>query len=187
MLTEAIEAARSSGLSPEEVHRVLGALRGIHGFIDPTASVHPSATVWHYSVILGNVVIGEGVSIGSHCEIGRGCRIGARSRIGSFTFLPPNTVIGEDTFIGPHVAMSDDMHPKVRSVEDGPYDARPPVIGNRVAVGLGAVLLPNITIGDDARIAAGAIVTKDVMVRGFVRGEPARARSISTASQEAWR
>lgn len=161
---------------------MLGALRGIHGFIDPTASVHPTATVWHYSVILGGVVIGEGVSIGSHCEVGRGCRIGARSRIGSFTFLPPDTVIGEDTFIGPHVAMSDDRYPKVRKAHDGPYDAAPPIIGKGVSIGLGSIILPGVRIGDRAAIGAGSLVMHDVPPGGLFYGAPARSRVPSAAA-----
>jgi UDP-2-acetamido-3-amino-2,3-dideoxy-glucuronate N-acetyltransferase len=186
MTPDSVEQAKASGLTREEVHRVLSNLRGVGGFIDPSATVHPSAVVWHFAVVLADCVLGAGVSIGSHCEIGRGSTIGERTRIGSMTFLPPNTVIGRDTFIGPHVAMSDDFHPRVRNSCETTYEAHPPVIGDGVAIGLGAVLLPGVKIGDKARVAAGAVVTKDVAPGGFVRGEPARARTLSAAAQEGW-
>lgn len=175
MTPEAVAVAQANGLTPDETRRVLDALKGtIHCRIEPSAKVHPTARVWHYAVILQDVVIGEDVSIGSHCEIGRGSIIGARSRIGSGTFLPPNTVVGEDTFIGPQVAMSDDRFPVIRHFLAEPYKAEPPVIGNGVSIGLGAVLLPGVTIGDGARVAAGAIVTRDVPTGQMIRGEPAR-------------
>ena len=184
MTPEAAAVAVANGLTPDEVARVLDSLkRRVHRFIDPSAQVHPTARVWHFAVILADVVVGEHVNIGAHVELGRGCRIGARTRIGSGTFLPPNTVVGEDTFIGPHVAMSDDKHPKINA--NGLYLAQPPVIGNRVSIGLGAVLLPNVRIGDGAVIAAGTVVTKDVPAGCLMRGEPGRIRLPEEISPEA--
>ena len=181
-----VAAAAANGLTADEVARVLAALKGtIHRFIDPSATVHPTAKVWHYAVVLQDVFIGADVSVGAHAEIGRGSRIGAGTRIGSGVFLPPDTIIGERVFIGPHVAMSDDKHPRVPYPSSEPYHAQPPVIGDDVAIGLGAVLLPGVTIGHGARIGAGAIVTKDVPAGGFVRGEPAREKPISPEAQ-AW-
>lgn len=185
MTPEAAAVAAAEGLTPEQARHVLDGLKQmIHRFIDPSAKVHPTARVWHYAAILQDVQIGEGCNIGSHCEIGRGSIIGARTRIGSGTFLPPNTVIGEDTFIGPRVAMSDDRFPLVNT-PGTPYNAQPPVIGNRVSIGLGAVILPNVRIGDGAVIAAGSIVTKDVPAGCLVRGEPARIRLPDEISPDA--
>jgi len=186
MTPEAIAVAATNGLTPDEVKRVLDSLKGtVHHFVDPTAKVHPTAKVWHYAVILADVEIGADVSIGSHAEIGRGSTIGARTRIGSGVFLPPNSIVGEDVFIGPHVACSDDRFPFVRKAGDPPYTAKPPVIGNGVIIGLGAVLLPNVRIGNRAVVAAGAVVTRDVPPGQMVRGEPARIRLPSEISPDA--
>ncbi len=186
MTPEAAAVAVANGLTPDEVARVLDSLkRTVHHFIDPTAQVHPTAKVWHYATVLQNAVLEADVQVGSHVEVGRGCRIGARTRIGAHTFLPPNTVIGEDTFIGPSVSCSDDKFPHIRRAADGPYLAQPPVIGNHVTIGLGAVLLPNVRIGDGAVVAAGTIVTKDVPAGCLVRGEPGRIRIPDEISPEA--
>ncbi len=161
--------------------------RDVRNFIDDSAKVALSARVWHWAVVLQDVVIGPNVNIGSHCEIGRGSVISEGSRIGSGTFLPPHTLIGRNVFIGPHVAMSDDRHPRIHVQGDAPYKAEPPVIEDGAVIGLGAVLLPGVRIGKDARVAAGAIVTRDVPPNGFVRCEPARTKALSEATEAAWR
>lgn len=148
--------------------------------IHPTADVHPSARVSRGAVIWGNVgiladcVIGEDVSIGRGSEIGRGSVIGKGSRIGSGVFLPPHSKIGEYVFLGPHVVCTDDKFPKVQRVWDKAYTPLPPTIRDGAAIGAGVIILPGITIGIAARVAAGSIVTKDVPDYTAVRGGPAR-------------
>lgn len=155
-------------------------------FIDDTATVALSARVWHFSVLLQDVRVGPNVNIGSHCEIGRGSVIGEGTRIGSGTFLPPHTIVGRNVFIGPHVACSDDRHPRIHQPGEAPYHAEPPVIEDDAVIGLGAVLLPGVRIGTGARIGAGAVVSKDVPPHTHVRGEPAREKALSAAAREMW-
>lgn len=143
-------------------------------FIDPSVEIGEGTKVWHYAVVLADVVLGRFCSIGSHVEIGRGSVIGDYSRIGSGTFLPPNTTIGRNVFVGPGVRCADDRFPYVRTPEDGPYFAEPPVIEDGAVIGIGAVLLPGVRIRKGAFVAAGAVVTKDVLAFGSVRGVPAQ-------------
>lgn len=155
-------------------------------FIAPCATLGDFVSVWHHAVILADVTLGDGVSIGSFTEVGKGTTIGAGSRIGAQVFLPPHTRIGQRVFIGPQVMCCDDRHPYVRGPEDGAYTPEPPVIEDGAVIGAAAVLLPGVTIGAGARVAAGAIVSRSVPPGGVVRGEPARAVTLSTAAQEAW-
>ena len=149
--------------------------RQITAFIDPSAILPATSTVWHYAVVLAKVRIGESVSIGSGCEIGRGTIIGDRTRIGAHVFLPPNTTIGADVFVGPGVVCTDDKHPRCGNSD---YIAEPPMIEDGASIGAGAVLLPGVRIGKNARVAAGAIVTKHVPADGHVLGFPARERAM---------
>lgn len=183
-----VEEAKASGLTARETRAALDHLRGmqtVHA-IDASAVVDATAVIWHYAVVLRGAVIGPNVSIGSHCEIGRNARIGRDSRIGSGTFIPPHAVIGERVFIGPHVMMCDDRHPRVHPPGHPPYFPEPPVIANDAVIGAGAVLLPGVRIGKMARVAAGALVTKDVPDHGCVKSEPARAYEMSATAAGRW-
>lgn len=154
--------------------------------IHPSAVIGSGSTVWHFAVVLQDVVIGTYCSIGSGTEIGRGTTIGDRSRIGAQVFFPPNTRIGMNVFVGPGVKCTDDRHPVVSLAGPG-YIAEPPTIGDFASIGANATILPGVRIGARARIGAGAIVSKDVPADGHVRGEPARARTLSERSAKAWR
>lgn len=178
-MTDLHEIARSERSAVEQ-QRPLNyktTTRIIESFIDPSAILGADTVAWHYSVILAKCVIGEQVSIGSGCEIGRGSIIGDRSRIGAHVFLPPNSTVGADVFIGPNVTCTDDKHPRAGNSD---YVAEPPVIGNGASIGAGAVLLPGVRIGANARVAAGAIVTRDVPDGRHVLGFPARDREMPT-------
>jgi acetyltransferase-like isoleucine patch superfamily enzyme len=150
----------------------------IKAYIDPSAKIGDGTIIWHFAVVLQDVKLGANVSIGSRCEIGRGSVIGENTRIGSGTFLPPNSMVGPNVFIGPNVTCTDDRHPVIHQPGDAPYTAEPPVIEEGAAIGAGAVLLPGVRIGKHARVAAGAIVTRDVIEYGMVMGKAARPRTM---------
>lgn len=96
--------------------------------------------------------------------------------------------IGDNVFIGPHVCIVTIEHPLVpedrfvhevpRSVVSGSRGnfekARPVKIGNGVVIYSGAVICPGVTIGDNAIIGAGSIVTKDVPPNVFACGVPCK-------------
>ncbi|MBQ9220860.1 MAG: hypothetical protein IJ178_07635 [Succinivibrio sp.] len=79
--------------------------------------------------------------------------------------------IGEGCFIGPNVSVITDNH------EFGSLQYLHPKrvkIGNRVWIGANSLILPGVTIGDDAVIGGGAVVTSDVESKTLVAGNPAR-------------
>ena len=142
-------------------------------YVDFSAVLGTGTVVWHFAVILADVVIGRDCSIGSRAEIGRGCKIGDRTRIGSGAFLPPNAVIGSDVFIGPGAIFTDDRHPRAGNTG---YHAEPPRVEDGASIGAGAVILPGVVIGAGAMVGAGSVVTKDVPPRAVVHGEAARMK-----------
>lgn len=142
--------------------------------VDHTAEVGEGSTIWANAGILAKCKIGRNVSIGRGAEIGRASIVGDNTRIGWGSFFPPNSQIGRDVFVGPGVICTDDKHPTIHRPWEPPYHAQPPVIGDGAAIGAACVILPGITIGTGARIAAGSVVTKDVPPYTAVRGGPAR-------------
>ncbi|NNM75263.1 maltose acetyltransferase domain-containing protein [Enterovirga aerilata] len=113
------------------------------------------------------------------------CDYGFNIRVGRGVFLNFNCVIldvcavsiGEATQIGPAVQIYAADHPRDPAQRaEGLEFGRPVAIGRNVWVGGGAIILPGVTVGDDAIIGAGAVVTRDVAPGSTVAGNPARPR-----------
>ncbi len=114
------------------------------------------------------------------------CDYGFNIRLGTNVFMNFNCVvldvvtveIGDGTQIGPAVQIYAADHPRDPKVRcDGLEFGKPVRIGRNVWIGGGAIILPGITIGDDAVIGAGSVVTRDVATGATVAGKPARVMS----------
>jgi maltose O-acetyltransferase len=112
-----------------------------------------------------------------HCDYGFNIRLGANA------FLNYNCVIldvaevsiGEGAQIGPAVQIYAADHPRDAATRRAGFEfGRPVRIGKHAWIGGGAIILPGISIGDDAVIGAGSVVTRDVPARTTVVGNPAR-------------
>lgn len=140
-------------------------------------------------VIHPDVRIGAGARIGDHAQIRDGARIGAGSTIGSFSSVDPGVVVGErvsvqtrcyltggtviedDVFIGPGVTLTNDNTMDRHGPEK---EFEGPLLRRACRIGGGSVLCPGVEVGEEAFVAAGALVTKDVPPRAVVMGAPAR-------------
>ena len=84
-------------------------------------------------------------------------------------YVPPTTEIGDEVFLGPHAVLTDDPYP-VR-VDDA--DGQGPVIEDGATIGANATVLPDVTVGENAFVSAGAVVTEDVPANTLAVGTPA--------------
>lgn len=147
--------------------------------VHPTAQIAPGVELGRGTVVWAFAVILSGVRTGQHCSIGAGTQImrdvtmGDSCRIGPMVFIPARARLGHRVFVGPAAAFTDDRRPRVNNPT---YKAEPPIIGDDVAVGLGAILCPGVTLGEGSLIGAGAIVTRNVPRYNTVMGNPARQR-----------
>lgn len=122
--------------------------------------------------------LGEEVSVGPFVEIG-GAEIGDRTIISSHSYICPGVRIGSDCFVAHGVMFTNDTfsHPRTYdhiSQMRGEWVRRETEVGNCVRIGSGAVILCGIKIGNNAIIAAGAVVTRDVAAGETVIGVPAK-------------
>ena len=107
---------------------------------------------------------GLNIIIGANVFINQGCHF---MDMGGIT-------IGDDVMIGPKVNLVSAGHPVSPSERRNGIVAKPITIGNNVWIGAAATILPGVTVGDDAVIAAGAVVSRDVPAGTMAAGVPAR-------------
>jgi acetyltransferase-like isoleucine patch superfamily enzyme len=136
-------------------------------------------------VMIGDLAsVREKTSIGPSTVIGRSATVECRTRIGSRcliqtgAYITADMVIEDDVFIGPEVSTSNDKY-----MSRKPYALAGPHIKERASIGNNATLLPGVTIGRQAVVGAGSVVTKDVPDNSTVVGVP--AAPISVASHDA--
>ena len=114
--------------------------------------------------------IGEGTKIDAFVYIEGGVKIGKNVKIRPFTFIPTGVIIEDDVFIGPGVIFTNDKYPRTQ----GEWRLLKTIVKKGASIGAGAVILPGITIGENALIGAGSVVTKDVPPNTVVAGNPAK-------------
>ena len=135
--------------------------------------------------------IGENTKIGTFVEIQRGAKIGKNCKISSHTFICEGVTIEDNSFIGHNVTFINDRYP--RSItDDGSLQTEenwaviPTLIKKGASIGSSATLLCGITVGENAIVGAGSVVTKEVPPETIVAGNPARViRSVHDAKLKA--
>lgn len=137
----------------------------------PLPKVGNNTRIYHpeLSNIHATATIGAECRIHSHVWIGECVIIGDRCRIQAFTFIPMGVYIHDDVFIGPHVVFTNDKVPPSYGKEWKPISVK-----SGASIGAGAVILPGVVIGENATVAAGAVVSKDVPPNTIAIGVPAR-------------
>lgn len=123
--------------------------------------------------------IGDDTTIGPFVEIQRGVVIGSRCKISSHSFICDGVKIDDGVFVGHGVMFINDIYPRATN-EDGSLQSADDWqlvethIKKRASLGSNATILAGVTIGEQAIVGAGAVVTKDVPDYAVVAGVPAR-------------
>jgi acetyltransferase-like isoleucine patch superfamily enzyme len=123
--------------------------------------------------------IGDEVRIGTFVEIQKGARIGNRCKISSHTFICEGVVLEDEVFIGHGVTFINDRYPRSTNgngqlQSEADWKCVPTLVKRGASIGSGATLLCGVTIGENAMVGAGSVVTKDVPPGSIVAGNPAR-------------
>ncbi len=135
------------------------------------ARIEAGAIVGDQTHVRERAVIGAQTVVGRGSAIGADAAIGACVRIQTNVWLTSYSVIEDDVFVGPGVISTND-DAMARGGED--YVLRGPTLRRACRVGGGVVLAPGVEVGEEAFVAAGAVVTRDVPPRALVMGVPAR-------------
>src|SRR3954454_5538941 len=155
----------------------------------PPLEVGPGAVICGQAIVFAGSRLGDGVivgdqafvrervTIGERSVVGRGSAvendtaIGARVKIQTQVYVTAYMTIEDDVFVGPGVTTTND---DTMSRHDKASILAGPILRRACRIGGGVTLCPGVEIGEEAFIAAGAIVTRDVPARGVAMGIPAR-------------
>jgi UDP-2-acetamido-3-amino-2,3-dideoxy-glucuronate N-acetyltransferase len=138
-----------------------------------TDKIGAGSRIWAFVNILPGAVIGKDANVCDHVFIEDDVIIGDRVTIKCGVQLWNGTRIEDDVFIGPNATFTNDRFPRSKKWLERVEQT---IIRRGASVGANATILPGITIGINAMIGAGAVVTRDVPPNAIVAGNPARIR-----------
>ena len=158
-----------------------GATIGAGSIVFAGARIGPGAIIGDQTHIRERAVIGRGTVVGRGSAVGSDARIGERVRIQTNAWLTSWTIVEDDVFVGPGVVTTNDAA-MARGGTEVVLEA--PVLRRACRVGGGVVLAPGVEVGEEAFIAAGAIVLRDVPPQTWVMSAPARGVRRVAESEE---
>jgi acetyltransferase-like isoleucine patch superfamily enzyme len=123
--------------------------------------------------------IGDNTKIGAFVEVQKNATVGNNCKISSHTFICEGVTIEDDVFIGHSVTFINDMYPRAtarngRLQTEADWTVEPTLVKKGASIGSGSTILAKVTIGEDAIIGAGSVVTKSVPPGSIVAGNPAK-------------
>jgi len=144
--------------------------------IHPTADVQTTqigdgTTIWQFVVILPNARIGRDCNICAQVFIENDVTIGDRVTVKNGVQLWDGIRLENEVFVGPNVTFTNDKFPRSKQHLQKPCTTH---IGEKTSIGANATILPDLRIGQNAMVGAGAVVTRSVPANAIVAGNPAR-------------
>lgn len=134
--------------------------------------------------------IGDETKLGTFVEVQKNAKIGRRCKISSHTFVCEGVTIEDNVFIGHGVAFINDIYPRATAAggalqTEADWKVVPTLVKQGASIGSGATILAKVTIGENAIVGAGSVVTRDVPAGTIVAGNPARVlRKVTEAAGE---
>jgi acetyltransferase-like isoleucine patch superfamily enzyme len=123
--------------------------------------------------------VGDETKVGAFVEIQKNARVGKRCKISSHTFICEGVEIEDNVFVGHSVTFINDSYPRATALDgelqtEADWKVEITRVCKGASIGSGSTILSNITIGENAIVGAGSVVTKDVPPNAIVAGNPAK-------------
>lgn len=141
-----------------------------HAIVEST-TIGKGTRVWAFAHILPGAVIGSDCNICDHVFIENKVTMGDRVTIKCGVQLWDGIILEDDVFVGPNATFTNDPFPRSRQ---HPGEFPKTHVRKGASIGANATILPGLTIGQNAMVGAGAVVTRDVPPNAIVVGNPAR-------------
>jgi acetyltransferase-like isoleucine patch superfamily enzyme len=146
-------------------------------FVHPNALVEsddvgPRTRVWAFAHIMPGAVVGADCNICDHAFIETGARIGDRVTVKNNVLVWDKVTVEDEVFLGPNAVFTNDLTPRV-AFKKNPEEFIATLVRRGATIGANATIVCGVTIGEQAMIGAGAVVTRDVPAHALVVGNPA--------------
>jgi UDP-2-acetamido-3-amino-2,3-dideoxy-glucuronate N-acetyltransferase len=133
--------------------------------------------------------IGDESRVGTFVEIQKGAKIGSRVKVSSHSFICEGVTIEDEVFIGHGVMFINDKYPRATTGSGQPQTeadwlCTPTLIKRGSSIGSNATILCGVTVGENAIVGAGSVVTRDVPAGAVVAGNPARVLRKTAPAKE---
>lgn len=150
-----------------------------HALVEPGARIGAGTRVWAFAHVLPGAQIGEECNICDGVFVESDVVVGNRVTVKCGVQLWDGVRLQDDVCIGPNVTFTNDAFPRSKQ----PFKCETTVVHHGASIGANATILPGVTIGRNAMVGAGAVVTKDVPPNAIVVGNPARIQGYVTSSR----
>ena len=151
-------------LTPAKIHP--------SSYVDEGAQVGNGTVIWHFSHILSNTIVGENVSVGQNVMIGPKAKVGNGCKIQNNVSLYEGVELEDDVFCGPSCVFTNVTTPRAFVNRKAEFGAT--LVKKGASIGANATIVCPCIVGEYAFIAAGAVVTRDVLPYALMAGIPAR-------------
>ena len=151
----------------------VGSTAAIHptADIEINVAIGPGTRIWRFAHIRRGAVIGRDCNIGANVFIDVGVPVGDRVKIQNNVSIYEGVSLEDEAFVGPAAVFTNDLNPRAT----GPWRLTPTRVRFGASVGANATVICGNELGEHCLVAAGAVVTKDVLPHQLVLGNPARA------------
>ena len=146
--------------------------------IAPDVVVGENVRIYPFTNLYG-CSIGDNSKVGTFVEIQKNSSLGKNVKVSSHSFICEGVVIEDDVFIGHNVSFINDLYPRAVDAAghlqtEADWSVVKTFVKRGASIGTSSTILCGVTIGEDAIVGAGSVVTRDVAARSVVAGNPAR-------------
>lgn len=142
-------------------------------YVDDNVTIGEGTKIWHFSHIQSGAVIGKNCSFGQNVNVSNNVQIGNGVKVQNNVAIYEGVELEDYVFCGPSMVFTNDVTPRAKYPK-GSAGYKKTILKEGVTIGANATIVCGHTIGRWAMIAAGAVVTKDVVNYALMAGVPAR-------------
>ena len=142
-------------------------------YVDDGVTIGKGTKIWHFSHILKGARIGNNCSLGQNVNVGNNVVIGNGCKLQNNVSVYEGVILEDNVFCGPSMVFTNDLTPRAKYPK-GTAGYKKTVIKHDATLGANSTIVCGHSVGEYATIAAGAVVTKNVLPHALMAGVPAK-------------